>query len=76
MTIRWRNIVIAMLAVIATVVFFRNRDQVGQFLGMVRALGPGPFTTDERMTGLVALLCIVLLLAVILRILIAGERKS
>ena len=72
--IRWDNVIIALLLLIAFVIFVNNHEAISSFLSTIRELFPKR-DPEDKFIGLLAFLACLLSLAIILRI-ILNRRKN
>lgn len=74
MTIKWDNLIAAILTLAGLVLLIRYRHVVGAFLSGVERVGPG-FSPDERAMGLMALGIIGAILVAVVKILTQNRDK-
>ena len=68
MRIKWTNLFVFSLVVLFFVLLVKAGPEVGEFLGAMGRIGPGN-TTEEQVTGLVALGMVGVVLVALTRIL-------
>ena len=75
MEVKWANVVMLALVIIAFVVAIRSRREIAGFLGLMGQLGPSN-TPDERYWGFVATGLVFLIVAGLLRAIIESNRRQ
>jgi hypothetical protein len=74
MAVKWANVVMLALALIACAVAIGSGKEIAGFLGLMGQLGPSN-TPDERYWGLVATGLVFLVVAGLLRAIIESNRR-
>ena len=75
MQIRWANLIVAVLVIVAVVLAFQMRDELVATLSTLRAIGPS-HSTDEQIKGLLVLGLILVALVGVVRVLTCRDRDS
>jgi hypothetical protein len=75
MEVKWSNVALFALVIVALIVGIQMREQISAFFGCMGSIGPA-YTTQDKMWGLMAFGLIAVLILGILKILAERDHRD